>query len=93
MFWSGAFVDGLHDAPAAAGDHHVAGFGESPSEELRHFIDRLVRLCARRAEDRHLAHVPVRTEDLGGEPHFLERGVHEFEVSLAGLFQSGFERS
>src|SRR5512143_2317309 len=91
MLRSGAFVHGLHDAAPAAGDDHVAGFGEFRAEIASHRVYRLIALRPRRAEDRDLAHVPVGAEDLRREPHLLESGVHELEVCALVVFLASLE--
>jgi hypothetical protein len=78
--------------PPPAGDDHITGLGEPFPEELCHLVHRIARKGARRAEDRDLADIPVGAEDLGREPHLLERRVHELEVrALVGLLP-GLER-
>ena len=57
VFRSRAFVAGLHDAGAGAGDDHVTGFGDHFGELDGLLVFLLGRLCSGGAEDGDFAFV------------------------------------
>ena len=78
---AGAFVPGLHDARAGAGDDHEPGRRDLAAE-----LDPLLILLPRRlrpggAEHGYLAHMGVGREELEGETQLPERGLDHPHVA------------
>ena len=83
----GAFVAGLHDARAGAGDDHETGFGNLAPEIHGLLIFRLVRLRPRGAENRDLADARIRREEPEGITQFAQRGLDD--AHIAGVLHVG----
>src|ERR1035438_9112345 len=72
VFRPGAFVSGLHDAGAGAGDDHEAGGGDLFAELGGLHVFGLGRMRARGAEDGDFALVGIRREDAEGVAEFAQ---------------------
>ena len=92
VFQSRAFVAGVHDAAARAGDDHEPGFGNLAAEFDRLLVFHLGRLRARGAEDGHLALVRVGRKELEGVAQFAQRGLDDAHVAAVLDVGQQFER-
>src|SRR4029453_13238494 len=78
---AGAALTRFHDAPAGAGYDHEPGSGDGAGEVLGGGEDRVVALCARRAERRDLAGVAVGREQREGVAHLVQRAGDDLEIA------------
>jgi hypothetical protein len=72
VFGGGAFVAGLHDAGAGAGDDHVAGLDDLGAELDGLFVFDVVGLGAGGAEDGDLALLVIGRKDAEGVTEFAD---------------------
>lgn len=93
VFRTGSLVNGLHDARAAAGDHHVSGFHQLTAQLFRHLVQGGMPGRPCRSEDGDFGPVAIGAEDFGGVTHLFQGGVHQYEVELPFIFLAGFEGS
>ena len=89
VFRAGAFMAGLHDAAARAGNDHEACLGNLSAEVKGLLIFHPRGLRPRRPENRDLPMIRVRGEQLEGIPQLANRGLDYLDV--ARVFQVGEE--